>query len=200
MSGLQDAIARTVTWSSYLWVALVALLVVLVASERAAFVMLAGSDSADHVKAMGPRQIETCIRRWCRDVVADQWDGGGRSSAADLKDRCRACQREWTPVPHMRLGFTNVTVRGDGATILERATGEFSPGELAAIMGSSGDGKSTLINAVRGSTSGYRDVQGWVQVNGEQQMSVRAAGAKLRPLTGVSLSRFSTPWRSPGSA
>jgi ABC-type protease/lipase transport system fused ATPase/permease subunit len=168
-------------WAGYAWLCVCFLLGVLFLNERATFNMLAGSDS-DHVKSMSPRQIETCIKRWCHMMPSES--EMALRSAAELKELCRACQREWTPVPNMTLAFHDLVVKGDDFTILEKASGEFLPGKLTAIMGSSGDGKSTLINAIRGSTSGYRDVQGGV-VFDNRRMSVRAAGAVLRPLTGV---------------
>jgi ABC-type nitrate/sulfonate/bicarbonate transport system ATPase subunit len=54
-------------------------------------------------------------------------------------------------VKDLKLSFTNVTVAfGSGRTLLENLSLGVAPGEIVAIVGESGGGKSSLLNAVAG--------------------------------------------------
>lgn len=65
------------------------------------------------------------------------------------------------------IQFENLgmTLRGSGAIVLEGVTGEFPAGSLVAVMGGSGAGKSTFMNALA-DRAPYGIVSGQVALNG----------------------------------
>ena len=65
------------------------------------------------------------------------------------------------------IEFKNLgmTLKGNGAVVLEGVTGEFPQGSLVAVMGGSGAGKSTFMNALA-NRAPYGRVTGEVSLNG----------------------------------
>lgn len=59
----------------------------------------------------------------------------------------------------------SVTLNSDGRCVLEGVTGEFKAGNMAAIMGPSGAGKTTFMNALCGKAY-YGKTEGEVRING----------------------------------
>jgi len=60
----------------------------------------------------------------------------------------------------------NVSLKSDNRCILEGVTGEFRAGRMAAIMGPSGAGKTTFMNALCDKAY-YGNTTGEIQINGE---------------------------------
>ncbi|CAJ1329183.1 unnamed protein product [Effrenium voratum] len=69
----------------------------------------------------------------------------------------------------IHVGFENVGVKlkSKGKCILEGVTGEFIPKTMAAVMGPSGAGKTTFMNAICGRAY-YGTVTGEVLINGQK--------------------------------
>ena len=65
------------------------------------------------------------------------------------------------------IEFANLgmKLKSNGQVVLEGVTGEFPPGSLVALMGPSGGGKSTFLNALA-NRAPYGDVSGEVSLNG----------------------------------
>ena len=65
------------------------------------------------------------------------------------------------------IEFDNLgmTLKSNNQVVLEGVTGEFPPGSLVALMGPSGGGKSTFLNALA-NRAPYGDVSGMVSLNG----------------------------------
>lgn len=65
------------------------------------------------------------------------------------------------------IEFKNLgmTLKGNGAVVLEGVTGEFPQGSVVAVMGGSGAGKSTFMNALA-NRAPYGNVSGEVSLNG----------------------------------
>ena len=68
--------------------------------------------------------------------------------------------------PPVALEFKDVQVIAQDKRIVQGASGSVSPGQLLAIMGPSGAGKTSLLNAIIGSTGGGCKVGGSVKLNG----------------------------------
>lgn len=70
-------------------------------------------------------------------------------------------------MPAIRVGFDNVGVKlkSNGRCILQGVTGEFRPKRVAAIMGLSGAGKTTFMNALCGRAY-YGTTSGEIRING----------------------------------
>jgi len=70
-------------------------------------------------------------------------------------------------MPAIRVGFDNVGVKlkSNGRCILQGVTGEFRPKRVAAIMGPSGAGKTTFMNALCGRAY-YGTTTGEIRING----------------------------------
>lgn len=70
-------------------------------------------------------------------------------------------------MPAIRVGFDNVGVKlkSNGRCILQGVTGEFRPKRVAAIMGPSGAGKTTFMNALCGRAY-YGTTSGEIRING----------------------------------
>lgn len=68
----------------------------------------------------------------------------------------------------VHVGFDDVGVKlkSNGKCILEGVTGEFAPKKVAAIMGPSGAGKTTFMNALCGRAY-YGTISGEIRINGE---------------------------------
>ncbi|VAH03886.1 unnamed protein product [Triticum turgidum subsp. durum] len=68
--------------------------------------------------------------------------------------------------PMLEVAFKALTLSIGKKKLLQCVTGKLSPGRITAIMGPSGAGKTTFLNAVLGKTSGYKK-DGLVLVNGK---------------------------------
>ena len=67
--------------------------------------------------------------------------------------------------PPVALDFKDIQVIAEDKMILQNASGSVRPGQLLAIMGPSGAGKTSLLNAIIGETGGCK-VGGSVHLNG----------------------------------
>ncbi|PUZ38885.1 hypothetical protein GQ55_9G231900 [Panicum hallii var. hallii] len=67
--------------------------------------------------------------------------------------------------PILEVAFKGLTLSIGKKKLLQCVTGKLSPGRVTAIMGPSGAGKTTFLNAVLGKTSGYKK-DGLVLING----------------------------------
>jgi ABC-type multidrug transport system fused ATPase/permease subunit len=67
--------------------------------------------------------------------------------------------------PMLEVAFRGLTLSIGKKKLLQCVTGKLSPGRVTAIMGPSGAGKTTFLNAVLGKTSGYKK-DGVVLING----------------------------------
>ncbi|CAN6283386.1 unnamed protein product [Urochloa humidicola] len=67
--------------------------------------------------------------------------------------------------PMLEVAFKGLTLSIGKKKLLKCVTGKLSPGRVTAIMGPSGAGKTTFLNAVLGKTSGYKK-DGIVLING----------------------------------
>ncbi|KAG8091729.1 hypothetical protein GUJ93_ZPchr0012g20518 [Zizania palustris] len=68
--------------------------------------------------------------------------------------------------PMFEVVFKGLTLSIGKKKLLQCVTGKLSPGRVTAIMGPSGAGKTTFLNAVLGKTTGYRK-DGLVLINGK---------------------------------
>ncbi|XP_062205285.1 ABC transporter G family member 25-like isoform X2 [Phragmites australis] len=68
--------------------------------------------------------------------------------------------------PMIEVVFRGLTLSIGKKKLLQCVTGKLSPGRVTAIMGPSGAGKTTFLNAVLGKTSGYKK-DGIVLINGK---------------------------------
>jgi len=71
-------------------------------------------------------------------------------------------------VPKVAISFEHLSMRlkSDGRCVLDDVTGEFPASSLVALMGPSGGGKTTFMNALCGRAS-YGNVTGTIKVNGQ---------------------------------
>ena len=85
-------------------------------------------------------ECERCSVELARNIVPDVTVPDYRFRGMHLK------------MSSIHIGFDNVGVKlkSNGKCILEGVTGEFQPKEVAAIMGPSGAGKTTFMNALCG--------------------------------------------------
>ncbi|CAJ1329185.1 unnamed protein product [Effrenium voratum] len=99
---------------------------------------------------------ERCSVEMVRNIVPD---------AAVPEYRFRGMRLKMSAI---HIGFEKVGVKlnSDGRCILEGVTGEFRPKKMAAIMGPSGAGKTTFMNAICGRAY-YGTVTGQIRVNGK---------------------------------
>ncbi|XP_066348152.1 ABC transporter G family member 25-like [Miscanthus floridulus] len=74
-------------------------------------------------------------------------------------------QREITR-PLLKVEFRDLTLMLGKKKLLRSINGELRPGRVTAVMGPSGAGKTTFLNAVTGKVSGYK-MTGSVLVNGK---------------------------------
>jgi ABC-type multidrug transport system fused ATPase/permease subunit len=58
--------------------------------------------------------------------------------------------------PKIEVSFKDLslTLKGNGKKILRNVTGKLLPGRIAAVMGPSGAGKTTFLNALAGKATG----------------------------------------------
>ena len=66
-----------------------------------------------------------------------------------------------------------MTLKKNGQLVLDGVTGDFPPGSLVALMGGSGAGKSTFMNALA-NRAPYGDVSGRVTINGVSGQTLAA--------------------------
>lgn len=101
---------------------------------------------------------------------------GGRSSAADTAVANHAEAGRVLSAPVLVAKDLTVTY-GDGFTALDRFTLDVRPGEVVALLGHSGSGKSTFMKAVTGMAPASA-----AQLTVDGQDVLAAAGAELRQL------------------
>ncbi|GLJ04797.1 hypothetical protein SUGI_0003600 [Cryptomeria japonica] len=72
--------------------------------------------------------------------------------------------------PQIEVSFKDLslTLKGNGKKILRNVTGKLMPGRIAAVMGPSGAGKTTFLNALAGKATGCV-VTGSVLINGKPE-------------------------------
>ncbi|KAM0877156.1 hypothetical protein ACQ4PT_035663 [Festuca glaucescens] len=80
-------------------------------------------------------------------------------------DMVKEQQKEITR-PLLKVEFKNLTLSLGKRKLLRSVTGELQPGRVTAVMGPSGAGKTTFLNAVSGKVTGYQ-MTGSVLVNGK---------------------------------
>lgn len=70
--------------------------------------------------------------------------------------------------PPIELSFKNLSLflKGSGKKILSNVTGKLSPGRITAVMGPSGAGKTTFLNALAGKAT-HSTTAGVVLINGK---------------------------------
>jgi ABC-type multidrug transport system fused ATPase/permease subunit len=68
--------------------------------------------------------------------------------------------------PLLKVEFRDLTLKLGKKKLLRSINGELRPGRVTAVMGPSGAGKTTFLNAVTGKVSGYK-MTGSVLVNGK---------------------------------
>ncbi|CAM0146278.1 unnamed protein product [Urochloa decumbens] len=70
--------------------------------------------------------------------------------------------------PLLTVEFKDLSLTLGKKKLLRSITGERRPGHVTAVMGPSGAGKTTFLNAIAGRVTGYK-VNGLVHVNGKKQ-------------------------------
>ncbi|CAN6242581.1 unnamed protein product [Urochloa humidicola] len=70
--------------------------------------------------------------------------------------------------PLLKVEFKDLTLTLGKKKLLKSITGELRPGHVTAVMGPSGAGKTTFLNAIAGKVTGYK-ISGLVHVNGTQE-------------------------------
>nr|XP_029119783.1 ABC transporter G family member 28-like [Elaeis guineensis] len=68
--------------------------------------------------------------------------------------------------PMIEVVFKDLTLSLKGKQLLRCVTGKLMPGHVTAVMGPSGAGKTTFLNALAGRTTGY-EMSGLVLINGK---------------------------------
>ncbi|KAG1354941.1 putative ABC transporter G family member 28-like [Cocos nucifera] len=68
--------------------------------------------------------------------------------------------------PMIEVVFRDLTLSLKGKQLLRCVTGKLMPGRVTAVMGPSGAGKTTFLNALAGRTTGY-EMSGLVLINGK---------------------------------
>jgi ABC-type multidrug transport system ATPase subunit len=72
------------------------------------------------------------------------------------------------PAHPINIGFKDLALElPNGQKILQSVTGEFSAGNMTAIMGPSGAGKTSFMNALCGKAAAYGKTSGEVLINGK---------------------------------
>lgn len=86
-------------------------------------------------------------------------EGGGEYYGAHMVGKMR---------PPIELSFVDLSLflKGSGKKILSNVTGKLSPGRVTAVMGPSGAGKTTFLNALAGKATHSRTT-GAVYINGK---------------------------------
>ena len=70
--------------------------------------------------------------------------------------------------PLLKVEFKDLTLTLGKKKLLRSITGELRPGHVTAVMGPSGAGKTTFLNAIAGKVIGYK-INGLVLVNGMKE-------------------------------
>lgn len=68
--------------------------------------------------------------------------------------------------PMIEIAFRDLTLSLNGKQLLRCVTGKLMPGHVTAVMGPSGAGKTTFVNALTGRTTGC-EMTGLVLINGK---------------------------------
>jgi ABC-type multidrug transport system ATPase subunit/1-acyl-sn-glycerol-3-phosphate acyltransferase len=125
-----------------------------------------GADNPNDLSADKTNQQEPAPNKKLKDLKSVQLADRTLSSqdsvsiSADLVDEVDKFLHR--PVT---LSFKDVRVIGDNRLIVHSASGQVCPGELLAVMGPSGAGKTSLLKALIGSAD--CDVSGTVSLNGQ---------------------------------
>jgi len=86
-----------------------------------------------------------------------------------------AADRVTTPVVRLQ----DLLLRRGVRTVLDSVSVDVSPGDIVALMGASGSGKTTMLRTIAGLEPFER---GWIDVDGVRLDAGRGAGATLRAL------------------
>ena len=83
----------------------------------------------------------------------------------------------------MSLEITDLSVKSDGKEVVSNITFTVNPGQIIAILGSNGAGKSELVLGIAGmlSTSGGRVTVDGTDITGKSPDIVRVAGVAAVP-------------------
>merc|ERR1719277_1561263 len=93
-----------------------------------------------------------------------------KQAAAELHDHDVVLGADFvSDLPSLTIGFQDLSMhlKANGKCVLDRITGEFPGGSLVALMGPSGGGKTTFMNALCGRAS-YGKVTGKMRINGKE--------------------------------
>jgi len=93
-----------------------------------------------------------------------------REAAAAMDDHDFLLGEGFTAdAPKVAISFEHLSMhlKADGRRILDDVTGEFPESSLVALMGPSGGGKTTFMNALCGRAS-YGNVTGTIKINGKE--------------------------------
>lgn len=138
------------------------------------------------------------------DAIDSNSGGGAGSSISELKEAITDSRSNSTP---FHIQFENLGLKlKTGTRVMQGVHGEFQPGRMCAVMGSSGAGKTTVINLITGKVAAS---EGRILVNGEEMPGlvkyqklvgfVPQEDVMLRELTVRDNIQFSARYRLPAS-
>ena len=91
------------------------------------------------------------------------------------------------PHPEPRLVVRDLSVAIDGRTVLENVNLTLRAGEVTALAGASGGGKTTLLRAIAGLVGERRRVRVTGSVRFEGRELVGLSEGELRPIRGAGI-------------